>query len=104
MHCAFFRADASIATTASYQASFDGFAERGIPQTEVERLLRRSVSLAREARDEVGHGWVAASVGPYGAALANGEEYVGRYGLTVRIVPRHPDLVDSSELGLAAWA
>src|SRR5690606_35140405 len=28
----------------------------------------------------------------------------GRYGLTVRIVPRHPDLVDSSALGLAAWA
>jgi starch phosphorylase len=28
----------------------------------------------------------------------------GRYGLTVRIVPRHADLVDNSELGLAAWA
>jgi glycogen phosphorylase len=28
----------------------------------------------------------------------------GRYGFTVRIVPRHPDLVDGSELGLAAWA
>ena len=26
---------------------------------------------------------MAASVGPYGAALANGEEYVGRYGLSV---------------------
>ncbi len=29
VHCAFYRAGASIATTASYQASFDGFAERG---------------------------------------------------------------------------
>jgi homocysteine S-methyltransferase len=83
VHCAFFRAGASIATTASYQASFDGFAERGISRADAERLMRRSVSLARDARDEVGHGWVAASVGPYGAALANGEEYVGRYGLTV---------------------
>jgi starch phosphorylase len=28
----------------------------------------------------------------------------GRYGFTVRVVPRHMDLVGSSELGLAAWA
>jgi homocysteine S-methyltransferase len=84
VHCAFFRAGASIATTASYQASFDGFAERGISRDEAARLLRRSVELAKAARDEVGgQRWVAASVGPYGAALANGEEYVGRYGLTV---------------------
>jgi homocysteine S-methyltransferase len=84
VHCAFFRAGASIATTASYQASFDGFAERGIGRDQAARLLRRSVELAKDARDEVGSlGWVAASVGPYGAALANGEEYVGRYGLTV---------------------
>jgi homocysteine S-methyltransferase len=84
VHCAFFRAGASIATTASYQASFHGFAQRGISRDEAARLLRRSVELAKAARDEVGgERWVAASVGPYGAALANGEEYVGRYGLSV---------------------
>jgi homocysteine S-methyltransferase len=85
VHCAFYRAGASIATTASYQASFEGFAERGIGRSDAARLLRRSVELAKAARDEVGGGlrWVAASVGPYGAALANGEEYVGRYGLSV---------------------
>src|SRR4029077_6483074 len=84
VHCAFFRAGASIATTASYQASFDGFAERGISRDDAARLLRRSVELAKDARDEVGgQRWVAASIGPYGAALANGEEYVGRYGLSV---------------------
>ncbi|OBF30964.1 homocysteine S-methyltransferase [Mycobacterium sp. ACS1612] len=83
VHSAFFRAGAAIATTASYQASFDGFAERGIARTDAAGLMRRSVELARQARDEVGRGWVAASVGPYGAALANGEEYVGRYGLSV---------------------
>ena len=84
VHEAFYRAGADIATTASYQASFDGFAERGFARGEVARLLVRSVELARTARDNVGGGgWVAASVGPYGAALANGEEYVGRYGLTV---------------------
>jgi homocysteine S-methyltransferase len=84
VHSAFYRAGASFATTASYQASFDGFAQRGIGRADATSLLRRSVELARAARDEVGgQRWVAASVGPYGAALANGEEYVGRYGLTV---------------------
>jgi homocysteine S-methyltransferase len=84
VHEAFYRAGADIATTASYQASFDGFAERGFAHGEVERLLVRSVELARTARDNVGgSGWIAASVGPYGAALANGEEYQGRYGLSV---------------------
>ena len=84
-HMAFFQAGAAIATTASYQASFDGFAAGGIGRHDAERLMRRSVELAAAARDEVGGEgrWVAASVGPYGAALANGEEYVGRYGLTV---------------------
>lgn len=84
VHEAFYRAGADIATSASYQASFDGFAARGIARSEAEHLLIRSVELARTARDNVGAGgWVAASVGPYGAALANGEEYRGRYGLSV---------------------
>jgi homocysteine S-methyltransferase len=84
-HRAFYQAGATIATTASYQASFDGFAAGGISRDDAERLMRRSVELAAAARDEVGGDdrWVAASVGPYGAALANGEEYVGRYGLSV---------------------
>jgi homocysteine S-methyltransferase len=84
-HLAFYQAGAAIATTASYQASFEGFAAGGIGRSDAERLMRRSVELAAAARDEVGGDgrWVAASVGPYGAALANGQEYVGRYGLTV---------------------
>jgi homocysteine S-methyltransferase len=85
VHLAFFRAGAMIATTASYQASFDGFAANGISRDDTVRLLRRSVELAKTARDEVGvaGGQVAASVGPYGAALADGSEYRGRYGLSV---------------------
>jgi Homocysteine S-methyltransferase len=84
-HLSFFRAGAMIATTASYQASFDGFAARGIGRDETARLLRRSVQLAADARAEAGvdGAWVAASVGPYGAARADGSEYRGRYGLTV---------------------
>ncbi len=87
-HLAFFRAGAVIATSASYQASFEGFARRGIGRREAAGLMRRSVDLAREARAEMaGDGqarWVAASAGPYGAALADGSEYRGRYGRSVR--------------------
>ncbi|MCB0935163.1 MAG: homocysteine S-methyltransferase [Mycolicibacterium sp.] len=84
VHEAFFRAGAHIATTASYQASFEGFAAQGIERAEADRLMRRSVELAKSARDAASApAWVAASVGPYGAMLAHGEEYVGRYGLSV---------------------
>jgi homocysteine S-methyltransferase len=99
VHTSFFRAGATIATTASYQASFDAFAARGIGRDETVRLLRRSVELAVDARTEVDvadavgdrkrsgsstkQRWVAASVGPYGAVLADGSEYRGRYGLSV---------------------
>ena len=84
VHEAFFRAGAHIATTASYQASFEGFAAQGVDRVEAERLMRRSVELARSARGAASApAWVAASVGPYGAMLAHGEEYVGRYGLSV---------------------
>jgi homocysteine S-methyltransferase len=90
VHAAFFRAGAAIATTASYQASFEGFAARGIGRTEAAGLLRRSVELAKAARDEAGTDGliVAASVGPYGAALADGSEYRGRYGLSVSALKR----------------
>lgn len=84
VHEAYFTAGAQIATTSSYQASFEGFARRGIDRTDAERLMRRSIELAKTARESAaGPAWVAASVGPYGAMLAHGEEYVGRYGLSV---------------------
>lgn len=90
VHAAYFRAGATIATTASYQASFEGFAARGFDRGQTAGLLRRSVELAKAARDESGGGGllVAASVGPYGAALADGSEYRGRYGLSVAALAR----------------
>ncbi len=90
VHAAYFRAGATIATTASYQASFEGFAARGLDRRETDLLLRRSVELAKAARDEAGAVGllVAASVGPYGAALADGSEYRGRYGLSVGALAR----------------
>ncbi|HEX8864912.1 MAG TPA: homocysteine S-methyltransferase, partial [Lentzea sp.] len=84
-HLAYYRAGAEVAITASYQVSFEGFARRGVSASETTRLLHTSVALARSAASEVdGQRWVAASVGPYGAMLADGSEYRGRYGLSVR--------------------
>ena len=88
-HLAFYRAGANVATTASYQATFVGFARRGLDRPAAADLLRRSVELASRAKaqalDEGAPGplFVAASVGPYGAMLADGSEYRGRYGLSV---------------------
>src|ERR1700712_783288 len=90
-HREYFEAGAQVAITSSYQASFQGFAELGLDRAQAQELLRRSVRLARDAaetarpaRGAVGaQRWVAASVGPYGAALADGSEYRGDYGLTV---------------------
>ena len=94
-HLAYDRAGARVATTASYQATFEGFAARGIGHDDAVALLRRSVELARTAHDrfraeraaagapDPSPLYVAASVGPYGAMLADGSEYRGRYGRSV---------------------
>jgi homocysteine S-methyltransferase len=90
-HRRYFEAGARVAITASYQASFEGFGARGIDRSQTEDLLRRSVRLADRARGDVGDEvprWVAASVGPYGAAMADGSEYRGTYGLTVEELRR----------------
>ncbi|MEZ5097435.1 MAG: homocysteine S-methyltransferase family protein [Nocardioides sp.] len=81
-HADFFAVGAEVAITASYQVSFAGLAARGVDRAGTERLLRLSVTLAREAAEAAGdERWVAASVGPYGAALEGGQEYVGDYDL-----------------------
>ena len=82
-HRAFVGAGADVLITASYQVSFEGFAARGLDAATAEAALRASVRIAREAAAEAGREvLVAASVGPYGAILADGSEYRGHYGLT----------------------
>ncbi|WSR66565.1 homocysteine S-methyltransferase [Streptomyces sp. NBC_01198] len=83
-HRAYVRAGADVLITSGYQAGYEGFARRGIGRAEASALLRRSVDLARRAAAGRPGVRVAASVGPYGAVLADGSEYRGRYGLTVR--------------------
>jgi homocysteine S-methyltransferase len=81
VHRAYFEAGADVAITASYQATYEGFAAAGIERAETTRLLRLSVELARAARDAVRpDGLVAASVGPYAVVLADASEYTGEYG------------------------
>lgn len=84
-HAAYTRAGAEVLITASYQVGYEAFAARGDDRAATTALLRRSVDLAARAAEAADHEvWVAASVGPYGAVLADGSEYRGRYGLTVR--------------------
>lgn len=91
LHYDYFAAGARCAISASYQASYEGFAAHGLGADETTTLLRRSVELARSARarylrDHPADGrklYVAASVGPYGAISHDGAEYRGDYGLSV---------------------
>jgi homocysteine S-methyltransferase len=91
VHLAYFRAGADVAITATYQASFEAFARRGIARQQAAALMCDAVSLAVAARDamfgtahknpDAIRPLVAASVGPYGAVLADGSEYRGHYEL-----------------------
>ncbi len=90
IHLDYFEAGADVAITASYQASYEGFAARGFSAGETDVLLQRSVTLACAARDRfyARHAdvtrtlMVAASIGPYGATLHDGSEYRGDYALS----------------------
>ncbi|CAL9096926.1 unnamed protein product [Musa acuminata var. zebrina] len=102
VHLDYLEAGAHVIITSSYQqATIQGFKSRGFSQEESEDLLRRSVQIAREARDIFyndclrGYGGqsdikkhtvlVAASIGSYGAYLADGSEYSGHYGKDMTI-------------------
>ncbi|WP_087098469.1 homocysteine S-methyltransferase [Nocardiopsis sp. JB363] len=81
VHRDYFEAGADVAIAAGYQASVGGFTALGYSRAEASALVARSVELAVAERDAFGSGLVAAGVGPYGAALANGSEYTGDYDL-----------------------
>lgn len=91
VHRDYLAAGADVITAASYQASFEGFARRGLDHHQAANLMRQSVALACAARDEFASTYpdrlrplVAASVGCYGAVLHDGSEYRGDYGLSVQ--------------------
>lgn len=77
-HEAYVGAGAKILISSSYQISYPGCNARGWADEEIDEALKMSTQLARF--DDVK---VAASIGPYGAILANGAEFVGNYGLSI---------------------
>ncbi len=90
VHLDYFRAGANVATSASYQASYEGFERRGLDWRKTTRLLELSVQLAMEARaqflmekPDALPPLVAASIGCYGATLHDGSEYRGDYRLSL---------------------
>jgi homocysteine S-methyltransferase len=83
VHRAYIEAGAECILTASYQVSRMGYAESGFTAEQADAALLQAVSLARTAAGEFPQRRVvvAASLGPYGAALHNGAEYHGNYGV-----------------------
>lgn len=105
VHASYLRAGADCVITATYQATFQGLAARGVTRSRAEAVFRRAVDLAVRARDcfwadeanrcrpasppatpaaqstARARPLVAASIGPYGALLADGSEYHGNYGV-----------------------
>lgn len=91
VHTSYLEAGADCIISASYQATIESFVDRGATEKAAEEYIRLAVRLAVTARDGF---WeqaadqqnrlrplVAASVGPYGAYLANGSEFTGDYDL-----------------------
>lgn len=93
VHYDYFSAGADVATTATYQATFQELAKRGLDATQAAEVFLGGVRIAQEAREQF---WsderhrrgrlfplVAASIGCYGAFLHDGSEYRGDYGLSI---------------------
>jgi homocysteine S-methyltransferase len=84
LHAEYLAAGAEILIGASYQMSFPGLEREGLHHDAAAAAMLRTVAAARRAGERAGTSpIVAASVGPYGATLADGSEYHGRYALDV---------------------
>ena len=82
-HLDFINAGAQIIITSSYQLSYPGCKDRGWSEVDTDQALIASTQLAKDAITQSGKSVkVAASVGPYGASLADGSEYKGNYGVS----------------------
>jgi homocysteine S-methyltransferase len=86
-HLDFINAGAQIIITSAYQLSYTGCSARGWSEDETDQALITSTQLAKNAVTQSGKDVkVAASVGPYGASLADGSEYKGNYGVSKQVV------------------
>ncbi|MBD5432635.1 MAG: homocysteine S-methyltransferase [Lactobacillus sp.] len=109
-HLNYFKAGANIVITDTYQANVPGFIKAGYSQKQATNFIKQAVKIAKHARDDYEkqtgiHNYVAGTVGPYGAYLADGNEYRGDYELSKQdyldfhlprlklILAEHPDLI-----------
>lgn len=86
-HSDYFNAGAELVITDTYQANVQAFIQAGYSRTESETFIRNAVKIAKKARDDYAaktgkHNYVAATIGSYGAYLADGNEYRGDYDLS----------------------
>ncbi len=119
VHTSYLKAGADVITTASYQASYPGCSAAGMSEEETTDLLKKTVTLASESREEfldsaqdllrhesLPTPVIAASIGPYGAYLANGAEYTGDYGVSKEVLfdfhQKRWDVLDKTEADLFA--
>lgn len=83
VHQAYLRAGADIITSMTYQSSHTGFKKKGLSDQEAEAAVRRGITIALEVVKRQNRPcYVAASVGPYGAYMADGSEYTGKYRIS----------------------
>jgi homocysteine S-methyltransferase len=102
VHLEALAAGADVVSSASYQASRLGFARLGRAEAEADACITRAVELARDAvaRHGAPGRLVAASLGPYGAVLADGSEFTGDYPLTAaQLADFHAPRVEAAARG-----
>lgn len=113
-HLAYLEAGAQIISTSSYQATIPGFIKLGYTKEESEQLILKSVELATIALKRFTEKskpkktpLIAASIGPYGAYLADGSEYRGNYNVSDQTLfdfhERRLELLDNSLCDLLAF-
>ncbi|MEN3954832.1 homocysteine S-methyltransferase [Ligilactobacillus salivarius] len=105
VHKMYFEAGADLIITDTYQANVQAFEKVGYSEKEARNLIRKAVKIAQKARDDYEnrtgkHNYIAGTIGPYGAYLANGSEYRGDYELSVEEyqqfhLPRIEELVNA---------
>jgi homocysteine S-methyltransferase len=93
-HYSYLEAGADCIITGSYQATLPGLQANGYSLEAAEDLLRQTTGVAQTAVERFEQAYpkqrpanknrplVAASIGPYGAYLADGSEYRGRYSIS----------------------
>ena len=99
VHVSYLEAGADCITTCGYQASIPGLRKMGLSEARARELYSDSIRIAVEARAAAGSSsLIAASIGPYGACLADGSEYRGNYGVSEREL----ELFHSSRIEIVA--